>query len=127
MEARAIEGTVNAINEAIVAIPVLGPYGQYKEEDFVIDTGFTGFLSLTPALVTELGLTLSGTVDARLADGKEVTLIICHVYVIWDGSIERVRANALDSAPTIGMSILEYYDLIIQVREGGRVLIQAGG
>ena len=122
-----IEGTVNATNEAIVAIPVLGPYGQYKEEDFVIDTGFTGFLSLTPALVTELGLTLSGTVDARLADGKEVTLLTCHVYVIWDGSIKRVRANVLDSAPTIGMSILEYYDLIIQVRKGGRVLIQDGG
>ena len=121
-----IEGTVNAINEAIVAIPVLGPYGQYKEEDFVIDTGFTGFLSLTPALVTELGLTLSGTVDARLADGKEVTLLTCHVYVIWDGSIERVRAGALDSAPTTGTSLLDGYDLIIQFREGGRVLIRAG-
>ena len=45
-ESRLIEGTVNAHLEAIVALPLLGPTGQAREIDAVVDTGFNGYLTV---------------------------------------------------------------------------------
>ena len=57
-----ITGSVNANYEAIIHLSVRGPGGQEREVDAVIDTGFNGFLTLPPALVTALDL-------ARLSRG----------------------------------------------------------
>ena len=51
-----IEGVVNAAYEPVVTLAIHGPSGQASEIEAVIDTGFTGFLTLTPALAQELGL-----------------------------------------------------------------------
>ena len=66
-----IEGVVNAAYEPIVRLVVQGPAGQTSSIEAVIDTGFTGFLTVTPALATELRLDLRGTSRATLADGSE--------------------------------------------------------
>ena len=51
-----ITGTVNANREAIIHLIALGPQGHQQEIEAVIDTGFTGFLTMPPALVAVLGL-----------------------------------------------------------------------
>jgi predicted aspartyl protease len=51
-----IAGTVNADYEAVIRLHVQGPSGLAHEVDAIIDTGFNGFLTLPPALVTALGL-----------------------------------------------------------------------
>ena len=66
-----IEGNVNAHLEAIVTLPLLGPAGQAREIDAVVDTGFNGYLILPPMLVAELGLPVVGDGEAVLADGSE--------------------------------------------------------
>ena len=60
---------MNAAYEAVITLSVQGPEGQAREVDAVVDTGFTGFLTLPPALVAELGLTFETTGHATLADG----------------------------------------------------------
>jgi hypothetical protein len=47
---------VNANREATIRIVVSGPSGQQQEIEAIIDTGFTGFLTLPPALIQALGL-----------------------------------------------------------------------
>ena len=64
-----IEGVVNAAYEPVVTLSVQGPSGQSQEIEAVIDTGFTGFLTVTPAMVTELGLRYRSRGWATLADG----------------------------------------------------------
>ena len=54
-----IEGTVNAAYEAVVPLPLRGPSGQARDVDAVVDTGFTRFLTLPPAMIAELGLGFS--------------------------------------------------------------------
>ena len=49
-----IEGFVNANREAIVPLSLRGPEGQTREVNAVIDTGYSGALTLPPALVAEL-------------------------------------------------------------------------
>lgn len=62
-----IEGVVNAAYEPVVSLALQGPSGQTSEIEAVIDTGFTGFLTVTPALVMELGLDLLGTSGPNLS------------------------------------------------------------
>ena len=59
-----IEGVVNSTYEAVIPLYLRGPAGQAQEVEAVIDTGFTGFVTLPPSLVTELGLVFMGTSEA---------------------------------------------------------------
>ena len=69
-------------------------------------TGFTGFLTVTPALAVELGLPFEGTARATLADGSETTFPYYGVAVPWDGRTKYVEADAADTTPLVGMRLL---------------------
>ena len=120
-----IEGVVNAAYEPVLVLDVQGPSGQASEIEAIIDTGFTGFLTVTPALATALELALEGTSRAILADGSEVTFDIYDVAVLWDGQSRYVLADAADTTPLVGMRMLDRHNLNIDVEDGGRVVIQA--
>ena len=122
-----ITGTVNADYEAVIRLFVQGPSGTAHEVDAIIDTGFNGFLTLPPALVTTLGLMRRSRGRALLANGREELFDIYGVTVLWDGQQRYVEADAVDTTPLVGMSLLDGYDLYIQVAEGGQVVIQASG
>jgi hypothetical protein len=70
---------VSGGREAVVALRVLGPAGRHAGEgnsseavevEAVIDTGFTGHLTLPRAMVRSLALPRRGFVDVELADGR---------------------------------------------------------
>jgi clan AA aspartic protease len=122
-----ITGTVNADYEAVIRLRVQGSTGHVHEVDVIIDTGFNGFLTLPPVLVTTLGLTRRSRGRALLADGSEALFDIYGVTVLWDGQQRYVEADAVDTTPLVGMSLLEGHDLHIQVAEGGQVVIEASG
>ena len=119
-----IEGTVTAAHEAVVSLAVQGPTGRMREIETVVDTGFNGFLTLPSALVMELALPFVTRGRATLADGSEVSFATYEVTVLWGGQPREVMADEADTAPLLGMQLLDDHDLSIRVREGGRVLIQ---
>ena len=80
-----ITGTINADYEAVIRLRVHGPTGHAHEVEAIIDTGFNGFLTLPPALVTALGLTRRSRGRALLANGSEELFDIYGVTVLWDG------------------------------------------
>ena len=120
-----IQGVVNAAYEPVVSLTVQGPSGQGPEIEAVIDTGFSEFLTLPPALVAGLGLPPVTSASAVLADGSEVTFDVYGVTVLWDGQTRDVVAYAADATPLIGMRLLDRHNLSIDVEDGGRVVIQA--
>jgi clan AA aspartic protease len=122
-----ITGTVNADYEAVIRLRVQGPTGPAHEVDAIIDTGFNGFLTLPPALVIALRLIRRSRGRALLANGSEELFDIYGVTVLWDGQQRYVEADAVDTTPLVGMSLLDGYDLHIQVADGGQVVIQASG
>jgi clan AA aspartic protease len=119
-----IHGIVNQNCEAILPIVVKNdPRTQLI--DAVIDTGFSGFLTLPSTTITALDLTWKGRDAATLGDG---TLCIFEVYIaiiIWDGQYRTIDINESETMPLIGMQLLRGYDLRIQAIEGGAVTIEA--
>ena len=120
-----IEGVVNSAYEAVIPLSLRGPAGQAQEVEAVIDTGFTGFVTLPPSLVAELGLVFMGTSEATLADGSEVSFDSYDVTVLWEGQPRDVLIDEADTTPLVGMLLLDRHNLSIDVENGGRVLIQA--
>ncbi len=121
-----IEGVVNAAYEAVVSRSLQGAEGRTQDIEAVVDTGFTGFLTLPPASVAELGLPFAYVGRACLANDEEVEFEVYDLTVLWDGQSRRVRAAATGSTPLVEMLLLDGHDLSIQVRDGGQVVIQAG-
>lgn len=121
-----ITGVVNTDYEAIIRLQVQGPSGQEREVHAVIDTGFNGFLTLPPVLVTALGLTRVSRGRAILANGLEDIFDIYGVTVLWDGQPRYIETDSVDTTPLVGMALLKGYDLHIQVMDSGRVVIQLG-
>ena len=120
-----IEGAVNAGHEAVIALRLRGPDGRTSDIEAVVDTGYSGFLTLPTALVAELGLPFAYMGQALLANDAEVDFDVYYVTVLWDGQPRDVEADATGSTPLVGMLLLGMHDLSIQVRDGGRVLIEA--
>ena len=119
-----MEGAVNAAHEAVLTFSIEGPAGETRDIAAVVDTGFTGFLTVTPALAVELGLPFEGTARATLADGSETTFPYYGVAVLWDGRTRYVEADAADTTPLVGMRLLDGHSLYVEVEDGGRVVIE---
>ena len=120
-----IQGTVNDALEAVVALSLQGPTGEPRDIEAVIDTGYSGYLTLPTALVTELGLPFAYIGRAFLANDDEVSFDVHDVTVLWDGQPRHIKADATGSTPLVGMLLLDRHDLNIEVESGGRVNIQA--
>jgi clan AA aspartic protease len=120
-----ITGIVTADREAIVRLVVRGPSGSEEVVEAVIDTGFDGSLSLPPSLIASLQLPWRRRGKALLADGSESVFDIHEGVVLWDGLPVRVAIDAADMVPLIGMSLLDGFELTVQVRSNGRVTIEA--
>ncbi len=119
-----IEGAVNAAHEAVIGLVVQGPSGRARDVRAVVDTGFSRFLTLPSAIVTELGLVFRGVDRFFLADGSEVTLDVYAVTVLWDGRPRDVDALVADTQPLMGMRLLDGHSLYVEVEDGGRVAIE---
>ncbi len=120
-----ILGVVNANCEATVRIVIGNSNSKRQVIDAVIDTGFTGFLSLPDKIITELSLPWTGLDRGTLGDGSETTFNVYEAVVIWDGQFRSIPINSAETDPLVGMSLLYGYDLRIQAVERGTVVIEA--
>ena len=85
-----IEGAVSGNSEAIIRLTLRAATGATQEIDAIIDTGFTGDLTLPPALIRRLNLPWKGRGQALLADGGMHTFDANVGTVSWNGQSLRV-------------------------------------
>lgn len=120
-----IFGVVNARHELLLRVPIVDANGQEQEVEAVLDTGFTGSLTLPPALVAALGLPWRSRAQVVLADGRVEQYEVHVAEVIWDGTPRTVLIQAVDTTPLVGVGLLVGFDLRARVRAGGDVRIEA--
>ena len=117
-------GSVNSRREAVIQFVVLGENHQRQAIKAVIDTGYTGFLTLPSAIISRLGLTWYMQEEGILGDGSLFMFNVFEATVIWDGQIKSIEINESETDPLVGMGLLEGYELNIQGFAGGLVTIK---
>jgi clan AA aspartic protease len=116
-----IRGTVNHRNEAIVPLRIRGPGGTEVDVDAVVDTGFTGILTLPPALISALNLPFRAQVEIQLGDGTRRYFDTYDVEVDWDGVWLTLEVTEIDTTPLLGMKLLARHELFVEFVPGGVV------
>ncbi|RCJ21752.1 aspartyl protease [Nostoc sp. ATCC 43529] len=114
-------GIVNADLEPIISISICGSSGKIYTQDAIVDTGFNGWLSLPPDFIAQLNLRWKRRGRAILGDGSECVFNVYEAVLVWDGDILTIPVDEADSEPLVGMSLMEGYQLMVQVFENGRV------
>jgi clan AA aspartic protease len=118
-----ILGTVDANLEARITVFVEDGTGQTHPIDAVIDTGFSGFLSLVPAQIASLGLTWLWKQQGMLADGSLHLIDVYSASIIWDSQSRTIHVSAVNVSSLVGMKLLEGHEVRISVVPGGLVYI----
>jgi clan AA aspartic protease len=119
-----IYGVVNLRREATLPLVVGNTNKQQKVVDTVIDTGFSGFLSLPSSIITALDLPWSASDIVTLGDGSETLFDLYTTNVIWDGQYRDIYIAESETEPLLGMALLYGYRLQIDHIEGGIVKIE---
>jgi clan AA aspartic protease len=120
-----ITGVVNVNGEAIVRI-VVGDLGKQRVVvDAIIDTGYTGFLTLPPSTIAELNLPWRGSEEGVLGDGSTQRFDVYSATVIWDGEFRTIKINESNTNSLMGVGLLYGYEVCIKTINGGMVTIKA--
>jgi predicted aspartyl protease len=91
----------------VQATIIWGPLIQ--DPFFVLDTGFTGDLQVTPKIAKELGLKIDNIIEAKIATGQLVTVPTASAIASMEGVTNFVQVIISNSMPLMGISFLEKF------------------
>jgi clan AA aspartic protease len=117
-----IHGSVVGL-QARMRVLVRSAENSEQAIEFVVDTGFEGFLTLPPDLVAALDLPYIAKIQANLADNSRIATTAYAISIVWNGVERDVIVLAMGRRPLIGTALLEDYHLSIDFYEGGTVLV----
>jgi clan AA aspartic protease len=118
-----ITGAVKS-GEARIRVKVRGRQGREQELEAIVDTGYSGALTLPPALIRIMGLRWKSTERAILADGSTCVFQVYEATLAWNGKWRAILVGEADVNPLLGMRLLRGHELRVQVRARGKVTIK---
>ena len=112
--------------EAVLPVRVSDPGrgGGQADVEAVIDTGFTGHLTLPVEVVGSLTLPELGSEEMLLADGNTEIASVHRATVEWHGRSRMVPVHAVGNEPLLSMALLAGNRLRMDVVPGGEVVIE---
>jgi len=117
-------GDVTAQRKAVLSLTIRMTDGKEYAYEGVIDTGYTGSLTLPPELISALGLRWYRYGSAILADGNRIQFNVYKTVVIWDGQPSTITIDEMDANSLIGMSLMYGYELTLRVLYGATFTLQ---
>lgn len=126
-----INGNVIALDDPpltgkpVVSITVANPSEPQPAIlfDATVDTGFTGFLTLRPSVIVQLGLPFITNQPAVLANGTVSSYDVHVGRVVWDSQERTIPIYSMDSEPLVGMALLWNSRLTMEIVPNGTVSI----
>ena len=116
-----------ATGKPIISVTVANASDQQRSISFdtTVDTGFTGFLTLKPGIIAQLGLHFVTNRPAVLADGAIGQYDIYAGLIAWHGQQRVIPIYSVDSDSLVGMAMLWNSRLAIDVIPNSPVTIGA--
>src|SRR6266508_2483985 len=111
-------------HHALVRLGLQTPNSQHHDIDFVLDTGFAGYLTLPPSVISALALSFVYRIPASLADGSRILIRVYESTVLWDGNMRSIEVLATSGEPLLGTSLLDGHEVSIQFTDGGLVTVE---
>ena len=91
--------------------------------EHVVDTGFTGELTLPLAAITAMGLPFAYDEDIRLANDNREQVPVHVATIVWQGQELAVRVFATGRRPLFGTALMDGKELVIQFADNGLVTL----
>ena len=110
--------------QAVVPLQVVDQSGSLHDVDFVVDTGFAGYVVLPSDLVARFDLHPVNATFVRLAGNVRVETDVFELTLLWNDEEVPLEAIMLDGDPMLGMSLLRGNELRMQIEDGGAVEIE---
>ena len=119
-----VESDAHGELEPWVAVPIEDANGEFRQCEVILDTGFTGYLTLPEAVIDALGLVSEGQRPVTVASGREESLEYYTAWVSWQGRLYEVGVFQSIDQPLLGMELLNGSRITIDAWEGGDVIIE---
>ena len=119
-----ISGRVDENLQAWIPVDILDGRGAFRPIRAVLDTGFTGGLTLPAEAIRSLHMSFAGERPASLANGETVNLACWLGTVLWHGHRRSVLILQTDGYPQLGMSLLHGSRVSLEVSYEGDVAIE---
>src|SRR5439155_8037739 len=110
--------------EALIRLTIRGFRGRQQEIEAVVDSGYTGWLTLPPPVIAALNLRWQSFGRGILADGSVSAFDVYQAKVVWDNRVRSVFVDEFDATPLIGMALLRGHEFRMQVRSRGKITIK---
>lgn len=118
-----MQGQIDADNQAVISLQVRSPNNPFREFFVVIDTGFSGYLTLPIADILALQLPFQQRQTYTLGDGNDVEFDIYFAVVLWHGMERDIFVLAAGEEPLLGMKMLNGSHVFLDVIDGGEIRI----
>lgn len=118
-----VVGSVTSDRQIVVPIELHCPPSGSLTLDAVVDTGFTGYLTLSRDVIRKLNAKAVGTRHAILGDGSHAELDSYLITVNWQGFRRSIVAIESESEPLLGMTLLWNNRVTFEAVDGGAVSI----
>ena len=119
-----IRGRVSGNQQALIAIDIMDGEGRPRSLEIVLDTGFTGYLTLPSESIRQLGLPSVGQRTFELANGELFDFQVYIGSVSWHGRPIDVLVLQSDSVPLLGMTLLWGSRVCMDALSDGEVTIE---
>ncbi len=110
--------------EAWVTVPVMDAYGEPQPFEVIVDTGFTGWLTLPESDIRRLGLVHAGHRYSITASGNAERFEFYRAWVSWHGQLHWVEVFESIDQPLLGMEFLEGSRVAVDAWDDGNVIIE---
>lgn len=110
--------------EAWVSVHVVDSLGEPRQVEVIVDTGFTGWLTLPESDIRRMGLAYAGHRYSITASGNAERFEYYRTSALWHGRPLTVEVFQSTDQPLLGMELLEGSRVTMDAWDGGRVTIE---
>ena len=109
--------------ELFFTITFLGLDSESYDFPAILDTGFTGMLTIPPSLIQILNPVEEDPVTITLGDGTERLMPCFTVPLLWEGQRREVQALEAEGLPLIGVRLLKGMVAVLHLSDGGDAML----